>query len=385
MTPSIATDTSGSRDTRPDMISPHTAPRPPYPIVTPRLHGSLKTVPADFLVEELPAYLPSGTGEHLFLWIEKTDLSAELLVKHVARTLDLPQGEIGTAGMKDRRAITRQWVSVPARRCPDPGVLNSDHVRVLEQGLHGNKLRTGHLQGNRFTIRIRDLSWDQDSEPTPLDPARLAEIVTGWTPAIDQLRRYGFANYYGDQRFGRDGETLQLGYDLLTRTRTPRDIPYARRKFLLKLALSSVQSDLFNQALARRIAEGLIETVLPGDVMEVTVSGGKFVVEDAAAEQARFLAGETTLTGPIFGLKMKTPDGAVAGREQAVLDDAGLTLDAFDGFGDLLSGTRRAYLVKPEGFAVTIEEGCLVFEFTLPAGAYATTLLELFVEPRASA
>jgi tRNA pseudouridine13 synthase len=347
---------------------------PRYPAIPARLSGVLKASPADFVVEELPAYQPSGAGEHLFLRIEKTDLAAEMLNKHIAKTLGISTGDVGTAGLKDRRAITRQWVSVPAKKCPDPLALNTDRVQVLEHALHGNKLRTGHLVGNRFILGIRDLQ--------ATDGQDVAAVVAGWTAAIETIRRVGFANYYGDQRFGRDGETLDLGYRLIRGSATPRDIPYSRRKFLLKLALSSVQSDLFNQALAMRIATGMIETVVAGDVMEVLASGGKFVVEDATVEQPRFEAGETMLTGPMYGLKMKAPTGQPAEWEQRLLDQAELSTAAFGGFGDLLSGTRRPYLVRCADLNLQLEANQLRMEFTLPPGAYATTLVELFCETK---
>jgi tRNA pseudouridine13 synthase len=344
----------------------------------PRLHspepplcGRLKTVPADFVVDELPAYLPSGAGEHLFLWIEKNDVSAESLLKHVVRTLGIPQGDIGSAGMKDRRAITRQWLSVPARSCPDATVLETDRIRVLEVQRHGNKLRTGHLTGNRFTIVVRDATLvSRDAERSALRAA---------ANRCDEISRRGFPNYYGDQRFGRDGETLQLGFNLLTQRKSPRDIPYARRRFLLKLALSAAQSELFNRALAERIVDGLVETVLAGDVMEVVASGGKFVAEDSAIEQPRCDAYETVITGPMFGPKTRAPTGIPAERERRLLEGEGLQPLAFAAFGDLLSGTRRAYLVRPRDLSVAEVANGLCFQFTLPPGVYATMLLRELV------
>ncbi len=331
--------------------------------------------PEDFVVEEVPAYVPSGEGEHLYLWIEKRDFPAEQLLRHIARALEISQHDIGCAGMKDRRAVTRQWISVPAKAAELVSNIATDQVSVLDQRRHGNKLRTGHLAGNRFTILVRIVGpFVIDVEPPT------ASVLETLQPALAQLGQLGFANYFGDQRFGRDGETLLLGYELLAGRKTPRDIPYSRRKFLLKLALSSVQSDLFNQTLATRMDDRLIATVLPGDVMEVGASGGKFVVEDAAAEQIRCDAGETALTGPMFGLKMKTPTGEPAVREARILEQSGLTLDSFGGFGDLLPGTRRRYLIRPGELTAAAESEGIRLQFTLPAGVYATTLLEELFE-----
>lgn len=334
----------------------------------PRYSGRLKTEPEDFVVEELPAYQPCGTGEHLYLWIEKRDVAAEGLLKHIARTLDIDSRDIGSAGMKDRRAITRQWVSVPAKVEERVGAIDTDQIRVLSQAKHGNKLRTGHLTGNRFSILVRDVK-------TAEGPAAITDVVADLAGDVESLRQQGFPNFFGDQRFGREGETLQLGRDLLAGRKTPRDIPYSRRRFLLKLSLSAVQSDLFNQALMERIADGVLHTVLLGDVMEVAASGGKFVVEDVATEQARMTAGETTITGPLFGPKMKSPTGVVAERERQLLDRIGLVPEAFANFGDLLSGSRRPYVIRPINLTMAADPLGVRLAFALPSGVYATTLL----------
>ncbi len=332
----------------------------------PLLTGRLKAAPDDFAVEEIPAYPLSGEGEHLFVWIEKRDVPAEQLVRHVARQLDMPARDIGVAGMKDRRAVTRQWLSVPAKLLDRVPQIETERIRVLRTERHGNKLRTGHLRGNRFEIVLRDVQTTAGTVPS----------VEAVTQVAETIAARGFPNYFGDQRFGYAGETLQLGIDLLTRRKSKRDIPYARRRFLFRLALSAVQSDLFNQALAARLRDRLLDTVLNGDVMEVVATGGKFTVEDAAVEQPRFDGYETVTTGPLFGPKMRQPTDEPALREAAILEQAGLTADAFVGFGDELSGTRRPYLVRPQDLQALVEGDTLRLHFTLPSGVYATTLLQ---------
>ncbi len=329
------------------------------------LTGRLKVEPEDFVVEEIPAYQPCGDGEHLFLWIEKRDLAAEQLVKHVARTLGMPARDIGVAGMKDRRAVTRQWISVPAKLQDCVAQLDSPAVRVLNVVRHTNKLRTGHLRGNRFDVRLRDLQIRDHSRGMADFVAEAAAVIAAT----------GFPNDYGEQRFGRDGETWQLGLDLLTRKKTARDIPYSRRRFLFRLALSAVQSELFNQALAARLQDGMLDTVLKGDVMEVVATGGKYIAEDVAAEQPRFESNEVVTTGPMFGPKMRQPTDEPAAREAAILAQNGLTPEAFAGFGDELSGTRRPYLIRPGDLRCEFEASTLRLQFTLPPGVYATTLL----------
>lgn len=331
----------------------------------PGIGGILKQSPEDFIVEEIPAYEPNGEGEHLFLWIEKHDTAAEQLTQHIARCLVISNGEIGVAGLKDKRAVTRQYVSVPFKAAERVPEIDTDQIHVLKSERHVNKLRTGHLRGNRFTIVVRDVA-----------DGALARAQA----ILQQINRLGFPNYYGEQRFGSRGDNVQTGMELLSGRKTPRSLPGARRKFLLRLMLSSVQSQLFNNVLESRLRDGLLHQVLDGDVMQVVASGGSFVVEDATTDQGRFDEREIVITGPIFGGKMRQPTGVVAEREAQILTDFGLTLEDFDRFKKLLSGTRRPFLIWPDDLAVTEVEQGLQFTFTLPSGVYATTLLREFMK-----
>src|SRR6516165_2780832 len=134
----------------------------------PGIGGRIKAIPEDFEVEEIPAYEPSGSGDFLYLWVEKRDMGAEYFVRQVARRLDVPVGEVGTAGLKDRRAVTRQMVSVPARAESRLAQLDGDGVRLLNVSRHGNKLKPGHLHGNRFRILLRDVVADAAERLPPL-------------------------------------------------------------------------------------------------------------------------------------------------------------------------------------------------------------------------
>ncbi|MGE5191843.1 MAG: tRNA pseudouridine(13) synthase TruD [Deltaproteobacteria bacterium] len=325
--------------------------------------GSSKERAEDFVVEEISAYPPAETGEFLYLWVEKVGLSAEQLVSHLARCLKIAHQDVGTAGMKDRQAVTRQMVSVPLRCLPLVDSFAHEQIRILEVHRHCHKLRTGHLKGNRFSILIRNVVAG-GLEKAQMIGARLAET--------------GVPNFFGEQRFGRDAETLELGLELLQGTKSPSAIPRARRKFLLRLALSAVQSALFNRALVERMRDGLIHRVLAGDVMQVVASGGPFVVEDAEREQARFNAREIVLSGPIFGPKMKQPAGEVAAREDRLLADSGIPRQAFERFSNLTPGTRRPYLVWLEDLKISLEPDGVRLEFTLPSGSYATVVLREF-------
>ena len=328
------------------------------PLLTPDLPGAggrIKAEPDDFEVAEIPAYEPAGAGDHLYLWVEKRGVGPEYFVKQVARRLGVHPADVGTAGLKDRHAVTRQWVSVPKAAEPELPHLDGDGIKLLAVSRHTNKLKPGHLRGNRFRILVRDA-----------DPAK-ADAVQA---VLDRVRQLGLPNYYGPQRFGCGGETAALGTALLRGDRAPRVNPFLRR-----LALSAAQSLLFNDCLGRRLADGLFRTVLPGDVMMKWPAGGLFVAEDVPTEQARFDRRETVTGGPMFGAKTFAAKGAAADREAAVLADNGFTPGSFAGFGKLLQGTRRHNLVYVDDLSAAWEPAGLRLAFTLPSGSYATVLL----------
>ncbi|HEV3144069.1 MAG TPA: tRNA pseudouridine(13) synthase TruD [Gemmataceae bacterium] len=333
-------------------------PAPP-PLLTadlPGIGGITKHLPEDFEVEEIPAYEPSGQGEHLFLWIEKRAMGAEFFARQVAKRLGIAPGDVGTAGLKDRHAIARQWVSVPAAAESALAQLDGEGIRVLKVSRHTNKLRPGHLHGNRFRILVRNL---------------YSPVQTLVEPILERIRALGLPNFFGPQRFGHEGETLALGQTMLRGERSAtRPSP-----FLRKLALSAAQSWLFNEYLARRMNDGFLRKVLPGDVLAKWPAGGMFIAEDIEREQARFEAREVVSAGPIFGRKTFAACGLAGEREAAVLQAAELAPECFAGFGKLMQGTRRHNLIYIDDLSATPEPEGLRLVFTLPPGSYATLLL----------
>lgn len=315
--------------------------------------GRIRVRDEDFEVEEVPSYEPSGSGDHLYLWIEKKGVAPEFFAQTIARKLGTHPGNVGTAGLKDRHAVTRQWVSVPKECEPRVSKLDGDGVRVLKTGLHTNKLKPGHLRGNRFTILIRDANREADA-----------------SAILERIRTEGLPNYYGPQRFGRDGGTVDLGFQCLA-GKAPRRV----RPFLFRFALSAVQSLLFNDYLSRRLKDGLFRTVIEGDVMTKWPLGGMFVARDVPTDQARFDARETVTAGPMFGKKTFPAEAVAAEREAAVLRDNGLSIGSFGGFGKLVMGTRRQNLIYLDDLTFGWEPDGFRLSFTLPAGSYATVLL----------
>jgi tRNA pseudouridine13 synthase len=317
--------------------------------------GVLRAQPEDFVVDEVPAYPPSGEGDHVFVRIEKRGLNTAQAVERIARALDVNPRDIGVAGMKDRHAVTRQWISLPPPVAPEQvRALALEDVTVLEAARHNHKLRTGHVRANRFVLRVRDAAPDAE--------ARARAI-------LDVLARApGAPNWYGEQRFGRGGDNAAKGRDIVMGGKPPRD------KKLARLFVSALQSELFNQWLVARMADGLYARVLPGDVLH-KVGGGMFTCEDAATDEARLAAGELVVTGPMFGDRMRSAVGDAGAREEAVLAAAGLARDSFAGVRAIAEGTRRDATIQIGEPSVAAIGETLEVAFTLPAGAYATAVM----------
>jgi tRNA pseudouridine13 synthase len=315
--------------------------------------------PETFFVEEIPAYLPSGEGDHTYVWIEKRNLTTLDAINRLARVLGVESRDVGYAGMKDRRATTRQWLSLPGvdpARAQEAAV---EGLRILATARHRNKLRVGHLHGNRFEICLSDIADDEG--------AAIAD-------ALGELALGGVPNRYGHQRFGGAGDNVEVGLSVLRGTR--REPDNRRRKILL----SAVQSAVFNRVLDLRAQEGGLLTVLGGDILEKVVSGGQFASTDTAADQARVDAGEIVPTAPLPGGRVRTPEPGSAARvlEDRALAELGIGPDELGQVGRSLPGTRRPVVVNVtlDEPAVTLEAGHLRLRFSLPPGSYATVVLE---------
>ena len=328
------------------------------------LTGTIRTAPEDFIVEEIPAYLPCGNGSHLMIEIEKRSRTTDEVIQTLARHLKISPNDIGCAGLKDRHAITRQWLSVPATAGALLESFNIEGVAILHSGLHTNKLKTGHLKGNRFTIRVRGLSGDD---------------VNQLQARVDHLARRGAPNYFGSQRFGVDQRNESTGLALLRGEKlrlSPRS---------LRLMLSAAQSAMFNDVLAQRIKSNLFEQVLPGDVLVKADTGGMFISSDPGIDQQRFDAFELHITGPIFGPKMKTPTGKAQALEEQVLAAFNVDPEAFRKYSKLTLGTRRALRLAPLELNLEREADAFRLQFALPAGGYATTVLRELVDVKDAA
>lgn len=328
--------------------------------------GILKSRPEDFIVEEIPAYLPAGDGQHTFLWVEKRELNSEEMAERLCRALSVKRAEVGLAGMKDRQAITRQWISLPAVEPERALALQLDNIVVLQAKKHGNKLRTGHLRGNRFIITLRDTS----------DGFARAQAV------LAQLGDRGIANFFGPQRFGGSGDNATQGRHLLSEMAANKSIRLGKHQ--RRLLISALQAELFNQYLAARYDDGLLDTVLLGDVLKKTDTGGMFTVDDCSEPQQRLDTGRLAITGPIFGHSMTAPKPATpaAQLEAKILEQANITTADFAAAAGIAEGSRRPLRVPiSEPVLRDLGDRAIEIAFGLPPGSYATVLLDEIMKP----
>ncbi len=330
----------------------------------PGVGGLLKAAPEDFIVEEIPAYTPSGEGHHLFLTVEKRGITTQEIVRRVARELGVDPDDVGVAGQKDKQAVARQVISVPATEPTRAANLKLEGVEVLSAARHQHKLRTGHLRGNRFTIVVRGVGDDAEARARAI----LDHLGASWLP-----------NRFGQQRFGMYGDNAAEGKKILRGEAQVED--RFRRRFLI----SAYQALLFNRYLEQRMAEGLLHRAMIGDLMQKTDTGGIFPVEaqELAYTQVRLDMRHVVPTGPVFGYTMMAPpaDSPAAQREAQLLAEEQIDPAVFGQLGKLAAGTRRPLLARVTGTSARQAGDQLTLSFALPSGSYATVLLEEVMKP----
>lgn len=381
--------------------------------------GSVKSHLADFCVEEIPLPGKAG-GRHAHFLVEKRGVSTPAAVERIARYLGVPAGEIGFAGLKDAQAVTSQWMSLER---PDLARLRKfcdKQIRIQEIQWRPGKLLAGQLLGNRFVVRIRDVS---------------AEMLSAGRKILDVLLQRGVPNYFGEQRFGtRDdngvlGEALVRGnakefVEIYLGRPREQDDPQSRQareafdcgelaraikawpqkcavqrrilsaymkrrrakdaiavidKRIKRLYISAFQSRLFNQILAQRIQT--IDQLLPGDLAEEHAGGKVHYVEDPAAEAARVERFELSPTGLLPGCEAQIARGMMGQIELGVLDEHGVKLDVFDAYRPLrIKGERRSLRYRPSEASLRPGKDSLgpylEVAFVAPPGCYATVLLD---------
>ncbi len=331
--------------------------------------------PRDFTVEEIPLYAFTGVGEHLILKVRKKEMTTWEMLDAISNHVGIRRRDMGYAGLKDKHAMTIQYISVLGVHEEKLKAFEHEKIKILETFRHNNKIRVGHLKGNRFNIRLKKVLGVQKDK---------LDSVMKW------IKNNGVPNYFGNQRFGNDGDNWVDGKKLIDGTLKIRD--RKTKEFLM----GSYQSYLFNGWLSKRmelnhllekfseteteqvmgLPEGsLKETkaqpnffkLLEGDTMMHYPYGRVFHVEDLEEEARRFATKDIAPAGLLPGKKTKL-SASIAGLIEA---DFAEEMN--------LNGARRYAWIQVTEISKNYVEEKAQYElsFVLPKGAYATNVLDV--------
>ena len=331
------------------------APRPRVAADLP-VRALIRSVPEDFVVREQLGFEPDGSGEHVFLHLQKRGLNTQDLLQRVSALSGIHLRDIGYSGLKDRRAVTSQWVSVRMAGKPEPDwqqLAVAGEVELLDQHRHSRKLKRGVHRSNRFTLRLAALEGD----------------IGALEERLQVIQQQGVPNYFGEQRFGHGGATLAQARQW--QQRGARKLSHSKRSLLL----SAMRAHLFNMLLAQRVLEGSWNRLLPGDVCILQGSRSLFPCATVEADlAARAMAGDVHPGLPLWGrgeILQGAPQlswqAAVLSQEAELcrfLEDAGLQL-----------AYRPARLLPDDFCWQFCDDGALQLGFSLPPGSYATAVL----------
>ncbi len=327
-----------------------------YPYGPPVTSGVLKSRPSDFQVNEALGFEPEGEGEHLFLLVEKSGLSTLELITRIAQDYSLDPKNIGYSGLKDKHALTRQWLSLhmPGKASPED-LRKGDGYRVLQQSRHHRKLRPGTHRYNTFEVLLR----------------KVRDFPDQTREQMQNIDKQGFANYFGTQRFGRKRDNVRQALEQLPNRRLTRS-----RKGIL---LSSLRSYLFNRILTRRISQGRWELPLEGDVFMLRGSRSIFSdrLDDKLIERYRRL--DIASTASLYGAGHNLLSGEPHAIEAQVFAQRVDITRCLDQQGVKLQMRAIRAVVDNFSYDYNVEDQSLLLKLDLPAGCYVTTVLDHFI------
>ena len=327
----------------------------------------------DFVVTEIPLYEFSGEGEHLVLKIRKKDLATWDAIEILAKYLNCSARDFGYAGLKDKNAMTVQSISVHRKYEEALRSFQHENLKILETTYHNNKIKVGHLKGNKFFIRFKRVG---AIEKRKIEEA-LGSIVTN-----------GIPNYFGFQRFGIDGDNYKKGKDIIDGKLKEK------RRNLKQMYINAYQSYLFNSWLSKRIEiSKLIEAFEPkeiyqrlnlpldvvkqmkkqkhpfklitGDLLSHYPFGKIFTIENLEEESAKFNERDRVPTGLLSGKRVKNSVDLAYEIEKE--------FEAHTGE----DGARRFAWIFPEDISSNYKEdkNWMELQFYLPKGCYATEVI----------
>ena len=321
----------------------------------PTVHGLYKQQYEDFIVIEELGFDLTGEGEHILVYLEKKDCNTIYVAEQLAKYVGISVKNVSYAGLKDRQAVTQQWFSLhmPGKETPDFSQFDLAGCRILQINRHNKKLKIGALKGNRFKIILRNLSDKQAIEPK-----------------LNLIKQYGVPNYFGEQRFGREQNNIIQAIKWASGEISVKD--RKKRSFYL----SAARSAIFNQIVSQRIEQNIQQTVLDGDILQLSKSNSWFVSssDELPLLQQRLQNGEINITAPMVG------DSSL-GTASVALEFETSCLKRWYCFEELfkkerMATIRRSILLRPEQFEWQwISESDIEISFYLPSGCYATSVL----------
>jgi len=331
-----------------------------YPYGEPGLSGTIKSMPEDFKVSENLGFEPSGEGEHLFLYVQKTSLTTHQLVEQLAKATGLKPRDIGYSGLKDKQAVTRQWISLhmPGAK-HKPEIADSENYQILDAQWHDKKLRIGVHRSNTFDIITRDIKGQSD------------DLVEN----IDQIRQSGFANYFGEQRFGYKQDNVEQALRVLNNRHKFKRLSRNKKS----LYISALRSELYNQILSKRIQKGIWLSPVEGDIF--MLAGTQSIFQEPLAENIiqRYEDGDLHCAISLYGSGDSKLSDQAQLLEKEIIDSQVEISSTLLKVSVKRSLRANRALVDELKVSEEPENKTLRVQVTLEKGSYLTTLLNHFV------
>lgn len=366
----------------------------PYP--APINKAGFKGSASDFQVDEVLEVELSGEGEHLWLLVKKTGMNTNFVAEQLAKWAKIPSRDVGYSGLKDRHAVTTQWFSlrIPKGQLPETSFADFIHaanlksnsanrphqdskpqesVEVLQQDWHSKKLNRGTHKANRFVIRLTDIELDTE----------VAENNSQVDKVLQQISTAGVPNYFGEQRFGRQGNNIATALEWFEQGTIHGRKPHPKKsRDLQSLLLSAARSTIFNQIVSARVKQGSWNTGLDGEVFNLEGSGSVFATEQLDAElQQRLASGDIHPTAPLWGIKNDKVVGEAKALEQKIVSENPILQRLAQGLETKEVKTmRRASRLPVSDLQWSWpDKHTLVLQFRLPTGTFATSVLASLV------
>ena len=371
----------------------------PQPMQPPLAQATYKAHATDFVVNEILPLDFTGEGEHLWLHIEKLGMNTAYLAKLLSEWAEIPLRDVGYSGLKDRHALTTQWFSlrIPKKQLPESefapvDISANESLTILAQQWHNKKLNRGTHRANQFIITLRDIQFadlevtasEQDLPAKESDKSAVEQHLTN-------ISTTGVPNYFGPQRFGRNGNNVREALALFARP-APESRPQpkkSKRKQVPReqnsMELSAARSLIFNEILAARVRDGSWNTGLAGEVFNLDGSGSIFASEAIDETlQTRLASGDIHPTAVLWGVGNDKISGVAAAIENEIVQNDPLLHQLATGLEKRdIKAQRRALRLPIEGLSWEWQdidnEPILVLSFTLTTGSFATSVLSSLV------